>query len=104
MAFKSSHDPFICMPWLMDSLFCLEAQVGGYSLLLGFTLHSFFISIGVNWVEAQYASDFPNLSLKLCLMICLISKLISWSEIVFDRNTAMVSFKCSNLSIQLSLT
>ena len=51
----------------------------------------FFISIRVNWVEAQYAYDFPNLSLKLCLMACLISKLISWSDIAFDTNTAMVS-------------
>ena len=37
------------------------------------TIHSFFISIRVNWVEAQYAQDFSNLSLKLCLMVCLIS-------------------------------
>ena len=67
-------------------------------------LHSFFISIRVNWVEAQRAQDFPSLSLKLCLMLCLISKLISWPDIAFDMNTAMVSFKCSNLNIQLSLT
>ena len=58
----------------------------------------------VNWVEAQYPYDFPNLILKLCLIICLISKLISWSDIEFDMNTAMVAFKCSNLNIQLSLT
>ena len=63
-------------------------------------IHSFFISIRVNWVETQYAYDFPNLSLKSCLMVCLISKLISWSDIAFDRNTAMVSFKYSNLNIQ----
>ena len=44
------------------------------------------------------------MSLKLCLMVCLISKLISWSDIAFDMNTAMVSFKYSNLNIQLSLT
>ena len=55
--------------------------------------------------------DFSNVSLKLCLMVCLISKLISWSDIAFDMNTAMVSFKssnltfkCSNLNIQLRLT
>ena len=64
----------------------------------------FFINLRVNWVEAQYASEFPNLSLKLCLMECLISKVISWSDIAFDMNTAMVSFKYSNLNIQLSLT
>ena len=45
-----------------------------------------------------------NLSLKLCLMVCLISELISWSDIAFDMNTAMVTFKYSNLNIQLSLT
>ena len=50
-----------------------------------------FISIRVNWVEAQYALDFPNLSLKLCLTVSLISKLISWCDIAFDMNTAMVS-------------
>ena len=38
------------------------------------------------------------MSLKLCLMVCLISKCISWSDIAFDMNTAMVSFKCSNLN------
>ena len=74
-----------------------SAQDGGPDTL-------FFISIRVNCVEAQYAENFPNLNLKLCLMICLISKLISWSDIGFDLNIAMVSFKCSNLNIQLSLT
>ena len=64
----------------------------------------FFLSIRANWVEAQYVQEFSNLSLKLCLMVCLISKLISWSDIAFDRNTAMVSFKYSNLNIQMSLT
>ena len=64
----------------------------------------FFISIRVNWVEAQYALDFHNLSLKLCLMVSLISKLISWSDTAFDMNTAIVSFECLNLNIQLSLT
>ena len=54
-------------------------------------IQSLFISIRVNWVEAQYALDFPNLSLKLCLTVFLISKLISWSDIAFDMNTAMVS-------------
>ena len=68
-----------------------------------FGIHSFFVSIHLNWVEAQYAYDFPNLSLKLRLVVCLISKLISWFDITFDMNTAMVSFKCSNLNIQLSL-
>ena len=61
--------------------------------IVAFRLHPFCISIRVNCVEAQYAQDFPNLSLKLCLMVCLISKLISWSDITFDINTAMVSFK-----------
>ena len=57
-----------------------------------FQIHSFFfINTQVNWLEAQYAEDFPNLSLKLCFMVCLISKLISWSDIAFDMNTAMVS-------------
>ena len=63
----------------------------------------FFISIQVNWVEAQCAQDLPNLSLKLSLMICLISKLLSWSDIVFDINTTIISFKYSNQNIQLSL-
>ena len=67
-------------------------------------IHSFCITIRVNWVEVQYAWDFTNLSLKLCLMVCLISKLISSSDIAFDMNTAMVSFKYSNFNIQLSLT
>ena len=40
----------------------------------------------------------------VCFMVCLISKLISCSDIAFDINTAMVSSKCSNLNIQLSLT
>ena len=62
------------------------------STMARFGVHSFFISIR------------PNLSLKLCLMVCLISKLISWSDITFDMNPAMVSFKHSNLNIQLSLT
>ena len=73
-----------------------------FDQLIEYTL--FFISIRVNWVETKYAYDFSNLSLKLCLMVCLILKLISWSDIAFDMNTVMVSFKCSNLSIQLSLT
>ena len=63
----------------------------------------FFYKQRVNWVEAQYTQEFSNLSLKLCLMVCLISKDFSWSDIVFDMNTAMVSFKCSNLNVQLSL-
>ena len=67
-------------------------------------IQSFLISLPVNWVEAQYTYDFPNLNLKLCLIVCLISKLISWSDITFDMNTAMVSFKYSNSNIQLSLT
>ena len=29
---------------------------------------------------------------------------ISWSDIAFDMNTAIISFKCSNFNIQLSLT
>ena len=33
------------------------------------------------------------MSLKLCLMVCLILKLVSWSDIAFDMNTTMVSLK-----------
>ena len=34
---------------------------------------------------------FSQLSLKLCLMVCLFSNLILWSDIAFDMDTAMVS-------------
>ena len=33
--------------------------------------------------------------------VCLTSKLISWSDIVFDMNNAMASSKCLNLNIRL---
>ena len=63
--------------------------------------HSF---LRVNWVEAQYAYDFLSLNLKLCLMVCLISKFVSLSDVAFDMNAAMVSFRCLNLNIQLNFT
>ena len=35
-------------------------------------------------------------------MVYLISKLISWSDITFDMNTAMVSFKYPNIQLSLN--
>ena len=54
----------------------------------------------LKWVEAQ---GFPNLILKLCLMVCLVSKLISWYYIAFDTNIAMVSFKYFEHAIEFDM-
>ena len=87
---------------LYHSLSRIVAHCHSLSLvipLVGFCCHS--LSLDVPLV-CLFMND--NLSLKSCLMVCLISKLISWSDIAFDMNTAMVTFKYSNSNIQLSLT
>ena len=56
--------------------------------------------LGLSSICLRFSQFEPEIMLK----VCLISKLISWSDIAFDMNTAMVSFKCSNLNIQLGLT
>ena len=68
------------------------------------TIHSFFYKHTGKLGWSSICLRFSNLSLKLCLLVCFISKLVSWFDIAFDMNTAMVSFKCLNLNIQLSLT
>ena len=72
-------------------------------LLIVTRYHSLYHSLSLDVpLVCLFVND--NFSLKLCLMVYLISKLISWSDIAFDMNTAMVTFKYSNLNIQLSLT
>ena len=58
-----------------------------------FWLYSFFYKHTgkLGWSSICSRFFFPNLSQNLCLMVCLSSKLISWSNIAFDMNTAMVS-------------
>ena len=92
-------DKTLSFAWLKrrNKIFVLDLRKG--SLIE----YIFFVNIRLNWVEAQYTLDFPNLSLKLYLMVCLISKRISWPDIAFYMNTAMVSFKYSNLNIQMKM-
>ena len=56
--------------------------------------------LGLSSICLRFSQFEPEIMLK----VCLISKLISWSDIAFDMNTAMVSFKCLNLNIRLGLT
>ena len=58
-----------------------------------FWLYSFFYKHTgkLGWSSICSRFFIPNLSQNLCLMVCLSSKLISWSNIAFDMNTAMVS-------------
>ena len=64
----------------------------------------FFKYTGKTGLKLNMLKIFPIWAWNYAWWYALISKLISWSYIALDMSTAMVSFKCSNLNIQLSLT
>ena len=98
LSFPKPSAPIWKKKWLL-SLISLSSQQASK-----LTIHSFFYKHTGKLGWSSICLRFSNFSLKLCLLVCFISKLVSWFDIVFDMNTAMVSFKCSNLNIQLSLT
>ena len=98
LSFPKPSAPIWKKKWLL-SLISLSSQQASK-----LTIHSFFYKHTGKLGWSSICLRFSNFSLKLCLLVCFISKLVSWFDIAFDMNTAMVSFKCSNLNIQLSLT
>ena len=56
--------------------------------------------LGLSSIRLKFSQFEPKIMLK----VCLISKLVSCSDIAFDMNTAVVSLKCINLNIRLDLT
>ena len=98
LSFPKPSAPIWKKKWLL-SLISLSSQQASK-----LTIHSFFYKHTGKLGWSSICLRFSNVSLKLCLLVCFISKLVSWFDIAFDMNTAMVSFKCLNLNIQLSLT
>ena len=98
LSFPKPSAPIWKKKWLL-SLISLSSQQASK-----LTIHSFFYKHTGKLGWSSICLRFSQFEPEIMLMVCLISKLISWSDIAFDINTAMVSFKCSNLNIQLSLT
>ena len=98
LSFPKPSAPIWKKKWLLSLISLSSKQASKL------TIHSFFYKHTGKLGWSSICLRFSNFSLKLCLLVCFISKLVSWFDIAFDMNTAMVSFKCSNLNIQLSLT